>query len=64
MAEDHRRLAEEIAQGVLLDASSFLKGIVEMMLQEPLEMEMTEHAGTAPYERSEGRKGHSTVTNP
>ncbi len=29
MAEDHRRLAEEVAQGVLLDDPGFLRQIVE-----------------------------------
>jgi len=58
MAEDHRRLVEEMAQGTLLDDPDFLKEIVERVLQEILEAEMTEHLGAAPYERSEGRKGH------
>ena len=43
MAEDHRRLAEEVAQGVLLDDPTFLKEIVERVLQESLEAEMIEH---------------------
>jgi len=34
MAKDHRRLAEEVVQGILLDNPSFLKEIVERMLQE------------------------------
>ncbi len=52
MAKDHRRLAEEVAQGILLDDPGFLKEIVERVLQELLEAEMTEHIGAAPYERS------------
>jgi transposase-like protein len=45
MAKDHRRLAEEVAQGILLDDPTFLKEIVERVLQELLEAEMTEHVG-------------------
>ena len=36
MAKDHRRLAEEVAQGILLDDPTFLKEIVERVLQEEL----------------------------
>lgn len=65
MAEDHRRLAEEAAQGILLDDPGFLKEIVERVVQELLEAEMTEHIGAAPYdERSEKRKGHRNVYKP
>jgi putative transposase len=64
MAEDHRRLAEEIAQGVLLDDPAFLRQIVERVLQELLEAEMTEHIGAAPYERSQRRKGHRNGHKP
>ena len=64
MAEDHRRLAEEVAQGILLDDPGFLKEIVERVLQEVLEAEMTEHVGAAPYERSEGRTGHRNGYKP
>jgi len=42
MAKDHRRPAEELAQGILLDEPAFLKEIVERVLQELLEAEMTE----------------------
>jgi putative transposase len=58
MAEDHRRFAEEVAQGILLDDPTFLKEIVERVIQELLEAEMTEHIGAAPYERTTGRTGH------
>jgi putative transposase len=64
MAEDHRRLAEEVTQGVLLDDPGFLRQIVERVLQELLEAEMTEHIGAAPYERSERRKGHRNGHKP
>jgi putative transposase len=64
MAKDHRRLAEEVAQGILLDNPSFLKEIVERVLQELLEAEMTEHVGAAPYERTTERKGHRNGHKP
>ncbi len=64
MAKDHRRLAEEVVQGILLDDPGFLREIVERVLQELLEVEMTEHVGAAPYERSEGRTGHRNGYKP
>lgn len=64
MAKDHRRLAEEAAQGILLDDPGFLKEIVERVLQELLEVEMTEHIGAAPYERSERRTGRRNGHKP
>jgi len=64
MAEDHRKVGEELAQGILLDDSSFLKEIVERVLQQILEAQMTEHVGAAPYERSESRKGHRNGYKP
>ena len=64
MAKDHRRLAEEVAQGILLDNAGFLKEIVERVIQELLETEMTEHVGAAPYERVVGRTGHRNGHKP
>jgi putative transposase len=64
MANDHRRLAEEVAQGILLDDPGFLKEIVERVLQELLEAEITDHVGAAPYERSEARTGHRNGHKP
>jgi putative transposase len=64
MAEDHRKLAGEFAQGILLDDSGFLKEIVQRVLQELLEAEMTQHIGAAPYERAEGRKGQRNGYKP
>jgi putative transposase len=64
MAKDHRRLAEEVAQGILLDDPSFLKKIVERVIQELLETEMTEHVGAAPYERVVSRTGHRNGHKP
>ena len=64
MAEDHRKLAEEVVQGVLLDDPGFLREIVERVVQELLEAEMSEHIGAAPYERSETRAGHRNGHKP
>jgi transposase-like protein len=64
MAQDHRRPVEEVVQGVLLDDPGFLKEIVERVLQELLEAEMTEHVGAAPYERTTERKGHRNGHKP
>ena len=47
MTTDHRRLEAPTAQGVLLDDADFLREIVERVLQEVLEAEMTEHIGAA-----------------
>lgn len=64
MAKDHRRLDAELAQGILLDDADFLREIVERVLQEMLEAEMTEHIGAAPHERTDARKGHRNGHKP
>jgi putative transposase len=64
MTQDHRRLAEEAAQGVLIDDPTFLKEIVERVLQELLGVEMSEHIGAAPCERTAERKGHRNGHEP
>ena len=64
MANDHRRLDAQSVQGVLLDNPGFLREIVQRVLQEVLEAEMTEHVGAAPYERVEGRTGHRNGHKP
>ena len=64
MAEDHRRSAEELLQGFLLDEPEFLRQIVERVLQEMLEAEMTEHVGAAPYERTHKRTGQRNGYKP
>jgi transposase-like protein len=64
MTQDHRRLAEEVAQGGLIDDPTFLKEIIERVLQELLEAEMSEHIGAAPYERTTERKGHRNGHKP
>jgi transposase-like protein len=58
MARDHRKVGEEPVQGVLLNDPGFLKEIVERMLRQVLEAQMTKHLGAARYQRSASRKGH------
>ena len=64
MADDNRRISEEVAQGILLDDPTFLKEIVERVLQELLEAEMSEHIGAAPYERTGTRTGRRNGYKP
>jgi putative transposase len=64
MAKDHRRISEEVAQGILLDNPTFLKEIVERVLQELWEAEMTEHIGASPYERTGTRTGQRNGYKP
>jgi putative transposase len=64
MTTDHRRVDTRIAQDVLLDDPGFLKEIVESVVQELLEVEMTEHIGAAPYERTDKRTGHRNGYKP
>lgn len=43
LTTDHRRVDTESVQEVLLDDPGFLREIVERVLQEMLEAEMTQH---------------------
>lgn len=49
---------------MMLDDPSFLREIVERVVRDLLEMEMTEHIGAAPYERAERRTGHRNGYKP
>ena len=64
MTQDHRKVRAQLAQGILLDDPGFLRHIVERVLQEMLEAEMTEHVGAAPYERSATRTGQRNGYKP
>jgi putative transposase len=64
MTHDHRKVSAQLAQGILLDDPGFLRQIVERVLQEVLEAEMTEHVGAAPHERTDARKGHRNGHKP
>lgn len=64
MANNHPKANEELTQEVLLEDPSFLKEIVQRVLQQILEAQMTQHVGAAPYERTENRKGHRNGYKP
>ncbi len=64
MTNDHRRVTGELTQEVLLDDPAFLREIVERVVQQLLEAEMTEHIGAAPYERSATRTGQRNGYKP
>jgi putative transposase len=58
MATHHGTDAENRTQAALLNDGDFLRTLVERMLQQLLETEMTAHVGAEPYERTEARTGH------
>jgi transposase-like protein len=59
MADHHRKVSKELRQEeILLDDPGFLKEIVREVLQQVLEVEMTQHIGAAPYQRTQERKGY------
>jgi putative transposase len=62
--KDLRRADAESVQEVLLDDPGFLREIVERVLQEMLEAEMTHHIGAAPYERTERTTGQRNGHKP
>ncbi len=64
MTNEHRRLDAETVQEILLDDPDFLHEIVERVLQELLEAEMTQHIGAAPHERTNARKGYRNGYKP
>src|SRR5829696_4868964 len=64
MATDHPKVSEQLAQEILLEDANFLREIVERVLQEMLEAEMTEHIGAALHERTNARKGHRNGYKP
>jgi transposase-like protein len=53
-----------VAQAVLTDDPDFLRGIVERVVQEILEAEMTAHLAAAPYERNAERTGYRNGYKP
>ena len=53
-----------MVQEVLLDDPGFLREIVERVVQQILEAEMTEHIGAAPYERGSSRTVHRNGHKP
>jgi putative transposase len=53
-----------MAQGILLVDPNVLHKIVERVLQELLEAQMTEHLGAAPHECTNAREGHRNGCKP
>ena len=64
MAEGNGSERGGLAQAILLDDPTFLRGIVERALQAILEEEMTAHLGAGRYERGEGRTGYRNGSKP
>ena len=64
MAKTNSKGKKDLVQEVLTDDPDFLRGIVETVIQEILEMEMTQHIGAAPYERGKDRKGQRNGYKP
>jgi hypothetical protein len=48
----------ELAQGILLDDPSFIRELLERVIQQILEAGMSKHIGADPYERTTERNGH------
>lgn len=57
MANSNSSAEQACVQAAMLDDPEFLKGIVEAVIQEMLDAEMTGHIGAAPYERTDLRRG-------
>jgi hypothetical protein len=64
MANDHRRLDAQMAQGILLDDPDFLHEIVERVLQELLEAEMSSTSGLLPTSAPTPVRTIATDTSP
>lgn len=64
MANSNSRLGNGVAQAALVDDPEFLRRIVEEVIQELLEVEMTNHVGAAPYERTDSRRGQRNGYKP
>jgi putative transposase len=64
MAERNGTGTEAVVQAVLTDDPDFLRRLVEQVLQQMLEAEMTAHLGAAPYERTETRTGQRNGYKP
>jgi transposase-like protein len=64
MAQRPRTGITSAAQSVLTDNPDFLRFIVERVIQEILEAEMTAHLHAEPYERSADRRGYRNGYKP
>src|SRR5437764_11704665 len=64
MATSNGTRVDAAVQAVLTDDPDFLRRLVEQLLQQMLEAEMTAHLGAAPYERTETRTGQRNGYKP
>jgi putative transposase len=64
MAERNGTGTEAVVQAVRTDDPDFLRRLIEQVLQQMLEAEMTAHLGAAPYERTEMRTGQRNGYKP
>lgn len=64
MARKQRSGMTDTTQAVLTDDPNFLRVLVERVIQEVLDTEMTAHLSAAPYERSGERKGYRNGSKP
>lgn len=64
MAKTNIRPAGEIVQAALIDRSAFLRDLIERVLQEMLEAEITDHIGADRYERTSDRRGQRNGNKP
>ena len=64
MAMEHGNGNERLEQAVLTDDPGFLRHLVEHVVQEMLEAEMTAHLGAASYERTATRTGQRNGYQP
>lgn len=64
MARNNGKGKKHLVQEVLIDDPDFLKQMVETVIQEILETQMTQHVGAEPYERNNSRKGQRNGYKP
>ena len=64
MARNNGKGKKDLVQAVLMDNPDFFRQIIEDHMQDILEMQMTQHIGAEPYERSKGRKGQRNGYKP
>ncbi len=64
MAYKQRTGIPVATQSILTDDPDFLRFIVERVIQEILETEMTAHLNAEPYERSADRRGYRNGSKP
>jgi len=64
MARNNGKGKKDLVQEVLMDDPDFFRQIIEDHMQDILEMQMTQHIGAEPYERSNSRKGQRNGYKP